>query len=139
MIGPIVLSHARALVGVRWRHMGRDENGLDCIGLVLVAAARAGVSLPNPGKYAREPSGDDLRRAIAAHLDPVALPAVRDGDVLLFASGRWGGHVGIASTHPVYGVSSVIHAFLPRAGVVEEVRGAQYGRDPVAAFRWREG
>ena len=52
MIGERVLAEARALLGTQWRHLGRSETGIDCIGLVLVAAARAGIVLPDPAPYA---------------------------------------------------------------------------------------
>ena len=39
MIGATVLAEARAMVGVPWRHMGVSAAGVDCIGLVLLAAS----------------------------------------------------------------------------------------------------
>ena len=64
MIGAAVLAEARAMVGVPWRHMGRSTAGVDCIGLILLAAFRAGVALPEPAPYAREPQDHALRAAL---------------------------------------------------------------------------
>ncbi len=36
---------ARSLCGVPWKHRGRSINGLDCIGMVLLAARKAGLDL----------------------------------------------------------------------------------------------
>lgn len=137
MIGAEILAQARGLIGTPWRHLGRTETGLDCIGLVLVAAARAGLVLRDPAPYPRHPQGHELRRAIAAHLDLVPIADARDGDVLLCAAGRWGGHVGLASTHPVYGASAMVHAYQQRDGVREDLRDGLPGTI-TGAFRWRE-
>ena len=136
MIGAAVLAEARAMVGVPWRHMGRSAAGVDCIGLVLLAASRAGVALPEPAPYAREPQDHALRAALGEHLEWVPLDQVQDGDVVLFSMGIYAGHVGIAGLHPIYGVPSVIHAHLPRRCVIEEPREA-FARHLTGAYRWR--
>lgn len=135
-MGARVLDEARALVGVPWRHMGRSAAGVDCIGLVWLAANRAGVLLPEPPPYAREPQDQALREALHRHLVPVVLSDARDGDVLLFNLGLYAGHVGLAGTHPAYGVPSVVHAHLPRRAVVEEPL-APFLPHLTGAFRWR--
>lgn len=56
-----LIEEARALVGVPWRHQGRTRKGVDCIGLVLVAAQNAGLDLAKaarvkaPRTYSRNP------------------------------------------------------------------------------------
>ena len=138
MIGPLILAHARAHLGVPWRHLGRSSSGLDCIGLVLVAAQAAGVTLPDPAPYAREPSSHLLRHGIAAHLDAVPLSRVQPGDLLVFNLGIYAAHVALVGHHLAYGQPSVVHAFLPRRRVVEEVLAPV--RDALTgAYRWREG
>jgi cell wall-associated NlpC family hydrolase len=136
MIGAPILDQARTLLGVPWRHMGRSTAGLDCIGLVWLAARQAGVALPEPPPYAREPQDHALRAALHLHLLPVALDATRPGDVLLFNLGLYAGHLGLAGQHPAYGVPSVVHAHLPRRAVVEEPR-APFAPRLTGAFRWR--
>lgn len=137
MIGPDVLAAARALVGTPWRHLGRSPAGIDCIGLVLLAGRGAGITLPDPAPYAREPSSQALREGLAAQLDQVPLDALLPGDVLAFNVGLYAAHVGIFSIHPDYNVAAVVHAYLPRRVVVEEVL------EPIipqltGAYRWRE-
>ena len=124
---------ARSYVGVPWRHLGRARTGLDCIGLVLLAAREVSVDLPDPAPYAREPQGTRLLEGILAHATRVAEAA--PGDVLLFRLGLYGGHVGIASTHPAWGVPACLHAYAPRKQVVEQPMDAELRSALLGAFR----
>jgi len=135
MIGAEVLRQARALLGVPWRHLGRSETGLDCIGLVLLSASRSGLALPDPAPYPRRPTSHLMRREIEQHLVQVNLSTAQEGDLLVFNAGRWGSHVGLASVHPLYSQPAVVHAYLPEKGVREDLRGTYR---PVSAFRWQE-
>lgn len=40
-----LIREARALNGVPWVHLGRTQRGVDCIGLVILAARNAGLDL----------------------------------------------------------------------------------------------
>lgn len=124
---------ARCYVGVPWRHLGRGRTGVDCIGLVLLAAREAGVELPDPAPYAREPQGTRLPEGILAHATRVAEASL--GDVLLFRLGLYGGHVGIASTHPAWGVPACLHAYAPRKQVVEQPMDGELRAALLGAFR----
>ena len=106
--GESLVAAARSYVGVPWRHLGRSRTGLDCIGLVLLAARDVGIELSDPAPYAREPQGTRLLEGILGHAERVANP--QSGDVLLFRMGLYGGHVGIASLHPAWGVPACLHA-----------------------------
>ena len=111
---------ARRWLGVTWRHLGRSREGIDCIGLVLLAARDCGIAADDPAPYAREPSSHLLRAGLAAALDEVPIAAARAGDVLVFNLGLYAGHLGVRAVHPDYRVPSVIHAYAPRRRVVEE-------------------
>jgi hypothetical protein len=124
---------ARSYVGVPWRHLGRSRTGVDCIGLVLLAARDVGVVLPDPAPYAREAQGTRLLEGIVGHAARVS--EVRAGDVLLFRMGLYGGHVGIASTHPAWGVPACLHAYAPRRQVVEQPMDAELRTALIGAFR----
>lgn len=132
-----LVAAARGWCGVPWRHLGRDRGGVDCIGLVLVAAREAGRDLPDPAPYERAPQGTRLLDGIAALCRRVAEP--RPGDVLLFRMGVFGGHVGLASTHPAYGVPAVLHAYAPHRKVVEQAMDDALRAALVGAFRLMEG
>lgn len=124
---------ARRHVGVPWRHLGRARTGVDCIGLVLLAARETGADLPDPAPYAREPQGTRLLEGILAHTTRVAEAA--PGDVLLFRMGLYGGHVGVASVHPAWGVPACLHAYAPRRQVVEQPMDAELRNALLGAFR----
>ena len=87
------IAAARSYLGTPWRHMGRNRAGLDCIGLVLVAARDAGLSLPDPAPYEREPADARLVLEASRLASRVSSPA--PGDVMVFRTTRHVGHVGI--------------------------------------------
>jgi cell wall-associated NlpC family hydrolase len=132
---PDMVAEARAFLGVPWRHLGRSRAGVDCIGLVLLAAGAAGVALPDPAPYAREPQGTRLLDGILAHARRV--PAAEPGDVLLFRMGLYGGHVGLACRHQVHGVPACIHAYAPHRMVAEHVMTDDLRAALIGAFRLR--
>ena len=127
---------ARAWLGTRWRHLGRNDQGLDCIGLVLVSAAGCGIFLPDPAPYARLPQDTALAAGLAQHADRVGQAS--PGDILLFRMGLYAGHVGIASIHPVHGGAAVIHAFARHATeVCEQPMTDEFRLALVGAYRLR--
>lgn len=130
-----IVKAARAYLGVPWRHLGRSMQGIDCIGLVVMAHRDAGYDVADPIPYPREPSGHQ----IIAGLAKAGAKRVRehqDGDVLLFRVAGVGGHVGIRATHPVYGVPSAIHAYQDRGAVVEEPLMHDLADALIGAWRW---
>jgi cell wall-associated NlpC family hydrolase len=130
---------ARRYIGVPWRHLGRSREGIDCIGLVLLAARECGIAADDPAPYAREPSSHRLRQELAEVLDEVPLAEARAGDVLLFNLGLYAGHLGVCAEHPEYRVPSVIHAYAPRRRVVEEPLASLDAGTLTGAFRLRVG
>jgi len=133
VVAETIVAAARDYVGVPWRHLGRSRTGVDCIGLVLLAAREVGVELPDPAPYAREPQGTRLLEGILGHATRVA--EASQGDVLLFRMGLYGGHVGIASVHPAWGVPACLHAYAPRRQVVEQPMDAELRAGMLGAFR----
>jgi cell wall-associated NlpC family hydrolase len=132
-----LVDRARTYLGVPWRHLGRTRAGVDCIGLVLLAAADAGLTLPDPAPYQREPQGQRLLDGIRAHAQRVVV--AEPGDILVFRMGIYGGHVGIATVHRTYGGPGVLHAYAPRRHVVEQQMDGEMQRALAAVFRLTEG
>lgn len=128
---------ARGWLGVPWRHLGRTRGGVDCIGLIILAAAQAGRIIADPAPYAREPQESALLRGALAH--GVRVPEARPGDVLVFRMGLFGGHVGIATRHRAYGCPGVLHAYAPHKHVVEQPMDAELQRALLAVIRVAEG
>lgn len=102
--------HARALIGTRWRHRGRSPQEVDCIGLLVLALARAGRQVQDRALYGRDPDQDRLRQALEGEFG-AALPKdqARVGDIGLFRGYRYPLHVGILGDY-LHGGLSLIHA-----------------------------
>lgn len=106
----VFVSSARAMLGTPWRHRGRKPWGVDCIGLVVLAAQAAGVEVVDPKYYGREPWEDRLRQGLRQHCGVPVTDAWREGDIALI-NWREGdpSHVGIIANYK-YGGLSIIHA-----------------------------
>ncbi len=131
--GADLAAAARAYLGVPWRHLGRTRQGLDCIGLLLLAARDCGLTVNDPGAYAVGHRGPALAEALRTRLVRVPLGAARDGDVLTFRDGLHVAHVGLRST--LHGRPAVIHAHTGRGRVMEEALAFQLADDLRAAYR----
>lgn len=118
MITPdMIVNEARSWVGVRWKHLGRTRNGIDCGGLVLLVGRAHDVVHYDPGGYPHRPNGDFMKhfdrafkRANVLHLTP--------GHIVVFAESTHECHCGIVSKK--YGELAVIHAHCDRRQVIEE-------------------
>lgn len=132
---------ARSLVGrARWRHRGRKPWAVDCLGLILLSAAEAGVAdrfrmtAADDVRYGREPWDDRLRTELASRFGaPVALDKWREGAIPLI---RWAksepSHVGIFGNHPDGGLS-LIHSHNLH-GVVEQRVDSELRRSIVDVY-----
>jgi hypothetical protein len=87
-------ARARALVGTRFRAQGRDEGGLDCVGVVL-----ATFDIPTAcTRHDYQLRGDylpKLRAALDAHFRRIPRGQARDGDVMLLQAGERQFHVAV--------------------------------------------
>lgn len=105
---------ARELLGVPWRHKGRNPvRGIDCIGLIVFAVAAGGIQMRDRTNYGREPWKDGLRGDIEAHFGaPVTAQAWRPGSVALLnwtVGDEQPAHVGILGNGTAD--VSLIHCF----------------------------
>lgn len=110
------IDRARSMLGTPFLHLGRDEHGIDCIGLLAYAKAYPASKLP---PYPRDPYRGLLEQQLDAVLGrpwrtytdagaPVA--DLQPGDVLAMAYKRVCRHVGMVAQHPTLpGQLSVIH------------------------------
>ena len=102
---------ARELVGTRWRHRGRKPWAVDCVGLIVLAGRKAGLTAADVFGYGREPWEDTLRKGCRERWgEPVPLADARPGDIAIFRFGKGEpSHIGILGDHPLGGLS-LIHA-----------------------------
>lgn len=110
-----IVSCARKYIGVRFRHRGRSERGLDCAGLAWIAYRDAGTELKDFRLYGPEPHDNGLVKHIEAALgSPFAIAPVREsnimvGDVVVLRFEVEPHHVAIVADY-IYGGFSIIHA-----------------------------
>jgi len=113
-----LIDEARALVGTRYLHQGRNAAGVDCLGFITLAASRAGLDLWTPVGGDRRnysPSATpDFLAVVQQHATRVDAPV--PGAMILF---KWPGpsfpqHAAIYTER-----ATIIHALMRRRQVVE--------------------
>lgn len=119
-----LIEAARGLLGTPFRHQGRDAHGLDCLGLLLLAAQRARVTLPRGDlaacdrrDYGAWPDTDKLQTLLSQYLSPAA--TLQHGAVLLLRIAGRPQHLALVSDYPQAGQWGMIHAYAPARHVVE--------------------
>lgn len=129
-LGERMVAAAKALIGVPWRHLGRDERGLDCVGLLVVSARAVGLEVDDfigYGRHSTDHSMLDKLTALGARMS-VAEPW-QPGDVLVFTDARYPGHCGLYA-----GDGQVVHCSAIRRRVTMD-RVATVGGVVVAVYR----
>ena len=102
------------MVGARFRPQGRDPGtGLDCVGLVWAAYARAGCMLRAPRDYPLRGWNEERIVAALAAAGFRVVSDVRDGDVALIALPAGQFHLGLI------GGDRMVHAHAGLRRVVE--------------------
>ncbi len=130
-----IVDAARAWLGVRWRHQGRNSHsGVDCIGLCICVARECGYRVPDATGYARRQDGGQLIAVLSSHLSVVPTDQGRQGDVALFRDEGFPVHVGIMALKR--GLRTVIHAHARRRQVLEEP--LETVGQPLGMFRLKE-
>lgn len=112
-----IIEAARQMLGVRFRHQGRDEvNGVDCVGFLVKIGETIGYPhIFDVEGYRRVPSANTIRETLRLNCDEIAVKDVGRGDIFLM---RLGGikprHAAIlynAETDIEAGITpSIIHA-----------------------------
>lgn len=126
---------ARAMKGARWRHRGRKPWAVDCIGLLAVAGAKAGLVADDVTGYGREPWDDRLSKGCRERWgEPIPRDQAQPGDIATF---RWGAgepsHIGLLGDHPDGGLT-LIHAH-NQLGVTEASLKGRHAANLVEIFR----
>jgi cell wall-associated NlpC family hydrolase len=134
---------ARRYLGVPFRHAGRTDQGVDCVGLILAAARDAGLFDYRPKPY---PRGDasKLTAEIERFAERVAGPP-EPGDLLLLRVRGELTHVALVTDegtilHAHERLGRVVEqqltdAMMARVGVTYRFRSERVVTDPVAARR----
>lgn len=82
MTAEAFIAAARGYLGVPWRHQGRTDKGMDCVGLVVLALRAIGVDAPLTATYGRMQDYRQARRYLEEYCDRVGQAKI--GDIVLF-------------------------------------------------------
>lgn len=115
------IAAARSLMHVRWRHQGRNKQGVDCAGLVVYSLRSIKRSVMDLQGYGRLPYRGALEAMMKENLgEPLLASQLQIGDVPLmkFQDTSAPCHCGIVTAYP-FGGFALIHAFAQNREVVE--------------------
>lgn len=120
------------LHGVRYVLQGRNDNGLDCIGLVIYAMNRCGLNPQSRRDYTigNENYSHDFVRYTSMSCDRIeTLDELERGDIILFsgAIGQGAKHCGVYTSDGKHG-KIFTHTTKPLTKVVEELLDARWRR-----------
>lgn len=138
-----IVIQARRLSGVRFVHAGRTDNGVDCVGLLLVAAWRAGIHVLDSTSYSSIVDGARVKMEIERACIEREPPYVwRPGDVLLFNVGGSPQHTAMITeimpgTDHVDDRVYMIHAHQSLGKVVEHRMDRSWSNRLVGIYTWR--
>lgn len=126
---------ARSLLGVPWKHQGRDPAvGIDCAGMLLLS-----FEVEDDTVYGRNPHAGLFEQRCEAHLGPPVDDEPRVGDVVLLGFGVAGvaRHIAILGDY-IYGGLSIIHTDSVVGKVVEHPFDDKWKRRVRAVYRRTE-
>lgn len=107
-----IVDACRNYLGVPFRHQGRNRLGLDCGGLLVVAAKDCGIELDDIKGYQRQPDGKTLMATMERNLTRV-YRAPEYGDIVLMRLRKLPQHIAIITD------KGMIHAHSEAGKVVE--------------------
>jgi hypothetical protein len=110
-----VVAEARKWLETRWVHQGRDANGIDCAGLVILVGQALGFPAEDLQGYRRSPDGVTFREHIFKQT--TFEPQPRPGSIGLLRDTNFPTHTGIFGEKE--GQLTLIHAYAPYHKVVE--------------------
>lgn len=129
---------ARSMLGVPWRHQGRDPAvGIDCAGLLELAYE---VTPDNfTVAYGRHPHGDLITKRMEFNFGPAIDDEPRVGDAVTLGFGFNGvvRHVGIIGDY-IHGGLSIIHTDSVVGSVVEHPFDEKWRRRVRGVYRRQE-
>jgi cell wall-associated NlpC family hydrolase len=132
-----MIEEARKLLGVPFVHQGRHLTcGVDCIGLLVLAARADGQRLQDYATYSRRPKPTELLANLEKNANRIDLDDVAAGDLLVFCVPYRGvpQHLGIATDE-----GTLIHTDAHVGRVVEVSLTVAWMRRAHSAWRLRGG
>jgi hypothetical protein len=129
-----VVSAARDLVGLPWRHQGRDHRGLDCYGVIDAVCKRLAIAHPQVEAYPLLPPLDLFDQLLRDYAIEITSPV--PGCLSRFMVGRRPQHMAIVAAYPD-GELTLIHSAMHFGGVCEHRFDARWRRRLVSSWMIR--
>lgn len=80
-----VVEAARSFVGAEFKHQGRNERRMDCVGTVKMTGQKLGIRLQDYTRYPMQPNPEEfMRRIRESGMVEIELDAAQLGTVLVF-------------------------------------------------------
>ena len=129
--GDRIIAAARECLGINFKHQGRGEGGIDCVGLLAYVADRLEIETNDRTDYAKNPKGTLLINALDEQkfLRRIKVRKIKTGDVLVIKIGRNPQHVAIFTGE------NIIHAYVKSRKVVEHILDDEWRGMIFAAYR----
>ena len=126
-------------VGVPFKHMGRTASGIDCAGLLLLAAHDCGYLAENTPVYSHTPRDGHMHETLLKHGCVAVERPPQPDDVVVFSFRENGPaiHVGIITEHP-YGLG-VVHTYGHIGKVVHQRLDNKKQQRIEAVLEWQHG
>lgn len=134
--GSEVVAAARRWLNVRYRHQGRNRDGVDCIGLPVCVRQDLDLRPMDAGAYARRTTDSEMLEFCRRNMREVSRANLQPGDILVQMHGVVR-HMAIVADYP-FGGLSIIHAWLPNRKVAECRLEDEFMRDVRGCFRFPE-
>ena len=140
-----IIREARGFEGTPFVHQGRLPGvGLDCIGVIVCAAERAGLDMVDHTAYSRQPNPRVLLDYIGRNFDEIPAEDAEAGDVVLFywrSSRRHGPlpqHAGLLTRRPASPTGlGLLHAYDDLGRVLEVDFEESWAARVCSAWRYR--
>jgi len=132
--------HKQAMkyVGVPFKHRGRTQRGMDCVGLLICSAIDCGYDKYQEFAYGREPRNSELEAVLEKHFGKPQdrTPQVNDVVLMRLRYGSEPSHVGIITDHP--SGLGIIHAYGEIGKVTYQRFTDEMARRVTGVYQWQE-
>lgn len=125
----MIIEEARKLLGVPFKHQGRNEKcGVDCVGIAVIIAKKLGLKIEDNTSYGVWPNNYQLINEIKkAGLKKVENP--KPGDILIFKIKKYPQHLAIMTD------KGILHAHQAVGKVVEHTFTDKWKKRLVGVYR----
>lgn len=107
-----LVAYARSKIGVKWKHQGRTDFGLDCVGLVVAVSKHFDLTQFDFFRYSARPQSRKFEQAFfeagCSAITPFSLTKLQPGDIVVLSYGKYPMHCGIRAERK--GIPTLIHS-----------------------------